>query len=109
MRLSPLDPSASGMYGAMAYAYFLMGRYDMASSCAERAVRDNSATLLAMCVLAASNALDGRLEAAQIGLGRALACRPDLRASNLRDLASFRRGEDLARFANGLREAGLPE
>ena len=36
MRLSPLDPSMYGMHGAMAYAHFLAGRYDMASSCAEK-------------------------------------------------------------------------
>ena len=34
---------------------------------------------------------------------------PDLRASNLRDFAPFRRAEDFAMFANGLRKAGLPE
>ena len=34
MRLSPFDPSMFSMHGAMAYAHFLAGRYDMASSCA---------------------------------------------------------------------------
>src|SRR5882757_5292291 len=41
MRLSPLDPSMSAMHGAMGYAHFLAGRYDMASSCAEKSMRDN--------------------------------------------------------------------
>lgn len=109
MRLSPLDPSMAGMHGAMAYAHFLASRYDMASSCAEKAMRDNPASLLAVCVFAASNALAGRLEPAQTGMAQALECSPDLRASNLKDLAPFRRAEDLARFANGLRKAGLPE
>jgi tetratricopeptide (TPR) repeat protein len=108
MRLSPLDPSASGMYGAMAYAHFLASRYDIASSCAEKAMRDNPASLLAMCIFAASNALAGRPETAQTGVGRALECSPDLRASNLRELTSFRRRDDLTKFANGLRKAGLP-
>lgn len=109
MRLSPLDPSVSGMHGAMAYAHFLASRYDMASTCSEKAMRDNPASLLAICVFAASNAFAGRLEPAQTGMARALECSPDLRASNLKDLAPFRRAEDLARFANGLRKAGLPE
>ena len=39
MRLSPLDPSAYAMHTAMAYAHFLAGRYDMASSCAEKSMR----------------------------------------------------------------------
>ena len=109
MRLSPLDPSMFGMHGAMAYAHFLAGRYDMASSCAERSLRDNPNFLLVICISAASNALAGRLGPAQSTMSRALECEPDLRASNLRDLAPFRRAEDFATFAKGLREAGLPE
>ena len=109
-RLSPLDPS---MYytiqSANAYAHFLAGRYDIAASCAENALRDNPVFLLSICMSAASNALAGRLETAQRAMLRALECRPNLRTSNLADLASFRRPEDLALFARGLREARLPE
>jgi TolB-like protein len=109
LRLSPLDPSMYGMQGAMAYAHFLANRYDMASSWAEKSMRDNPTFLLAVSVSAASNALAGRLEPAQKGIAQALECNPDLRVSNLRDLAPFRRAEDLATFAEGLRKAGLPE
>jgi tetratricopeptide (TPR) repeat protein len=109
MRLSPLDPSLYGMLGAAAYAHFLASRYDMASSCAEKAMRDNPTFLLAICISAASNALAGRLEQAQRGMARALECDPNLRASNLEDLAPFRLAKDFATFANGLRDAGLPE
>jgi TolB-like protein len=109
MRLSPLDPSVFSMHGAMAYAHFLASRYDMASSCAERSLRDNPTLPLVICISAASNALAGRLEPAQKAMARALECAPDLRASNLRDLAPFRRAKDFATFAKGLRIAGLPE
>ena len=109
MRLSPLDPSMFAMHGAMAYAHFLAGRYDMASSCAEKAMRDYPTFLLAICISAASNALAGRLEQAQETMSRALECDPDLRASKLKDLAPFRRAEDFAMFTKGLREAGFPE
>jgi TolB-like protein len=109
MRLSPLDPSMFGMHGAMAYAHFLESRYDMASSYAEKAMRERPIFLMGMCISAASNALGGRLEAAQKAMARALERNPDLRASNLRDLTPFRRAEDLATFAKGLRKAGLPE
>jgi TolB-like protein len=108
MRLSPLDPNTFGMHGATAYAHFLASRYDVASSWAEKAMRDNPTFLLAICISAASNALAGRLEPAQADMARALECDPDLRASNLEDLAPFRRAEDLATFAMGLRKAGLP-
>jgi hypothetical protein len=42
-------------------------------------------------------------------MARALELNADLRAANLGDLTPFRRAEDLAMFANGLRKAGLPE
>jgi hypothetical protein len=81
----------------------------MASSCAEKSMRDHPTFLLAICISAASNGLAGRLEQAQGGIARALECNPDLRASNLRDLAPFRLAKDFATFAKGLRKAGLPE
>jgi TolB-like protein len=109
MRLSPLDPSMYGMQGAMAYAHFLASRYDVASSCAEKGMRDNPNFLLTICIFAASKALAGQLEPAQKAMARALELNPDLRASNLRDLAPFRRAEDVATFAKGLRKAGLPD
>ena len=109
MRLSPLDPSIYAIHGAMACAHFLASRYGPASSWAEKSMRENPNFLLAICISAASDALAGRLEQAQGGLARALECDPDLHASNLRDLAPFRRAEDLATFAKGLRKAGLPE
>jgi hypothetical protein len=86
-----------------------LSAYDMASSCAEKATRDNPTFLLAMCTSAASNALAGRLEPAQKAMARALERSPDLRASSLINLTPFRRAEDLATFAKGLRNAGLPD
>lgn len=109
MRLSPVDPSQYGMLGAAAYAHFLAGRYDVASSCAEKSMRDNPTFLLSICSFTASNALAGRPGEARRGLALALECSPKLRASNLNDLAPFRRPEDVATFAKGLRQAGLPE
>jgi tetratricopeptide (TPR) repeat protein len=107
VRLSPLDPSMYSMQGAMAYAHFLASRYDESLSWAEKSMRDNPTFVLSICISAASNALAGRLEPAQRSIARALEFNPDLRASNLRDLAPFRRAEDLAMFAKGLRTAGL--
>ncbi len=109
MRMSPFDPLMYGIHGAMAYAHFLASRYDIASSYAEKAMRDNPTFLHSICISAASNAFAGRLEPAQKAMARALEFNPGLRASNLRDLAPFRRAEDLASFAKGLRKAGLPE
>jgi len=107
MRLSPLDPSTYAMHGAMAYAHFLKGRYDEASSCAESSLRFNPNFVLATCVSAASNAVAGRLDLARRAISRALERDPNLRATNLRDL--FHREEDFVTFAKGLRDAGLPD
>jgi len=107
MRLSPLDPSTYAMHGAMAYAHFLKGRYDEASSCAESSLRFNPNFVLATCVSAASNAVAGRLDLARRAISRALERDPNLRATNLRDL--FHREEDFVTFARGLRDAGLPD
>lgn len=109
MRLSPLDPSMSAMQAAAAYAHFLVSRYDAASSWAEKAMGDHPNFLLATCIYAASSALAGRLEQAQRAMERVHECDPGLCASNLKDLAPFRRAKDLAMFAKGLRKAGLSE
>jgi hypothetical protein len=74
LRLSPLGPFM-----------FLM---QAASSWTEKTTRDSPTFLLAMCISATSNALAGRLEPAQKVRARTLESDPDLRASNLRDLAS---------------------
>jgi TolB-like protein len=107
VRLNPRDPA--GVHGAAAYAHFLLGDYDSASAWAQTSMRDSPPFLLPICVYAASNALAGRLEPAQHGVELVLKHRPGLRISNLKDLASFRRGEDFALFSAGLRKAGLPE
>lgn len=109
VRLNPLDQSTYGGQGAMAYAHFIEKHFEIASSCAEAAMRDNPTFLLAICMFAASNALTGHIEPAQKALTRALEHKPDLRISNLGDLAPFRQAEHLALFAKALRMAGLPE
>jgi tetratricopeptide (TPR) repeat protein len=109
MHLSPLDPSMFGMQGAVAFAHFLAGRYDEASSWAERALRERPDFLLSVVAAAASNALAGRLEEAQKAIEHLRNLNPTLRISNLEDLTPFRKPEDLARLEDGLRKAGLPE
>ena len=109
VRLSPLDPQRYVTHGAVAYAHFLEGRYDLAAAAAEKALRDNSTYLVEICVSAASNALAGRPEPARTAVLRALECNPGLRVSNLGDLIPFRGSEQLAKLARGLRDAGLPD
>jgi TolB-like protein/DNA-binding SARP family transcriptional activator/Tfp pilus assembly protein PilF len=110
MRLSPLYPQIGRMQFATAHAHFFAGRYDMASSWAEMALRASPDAHQALRIAAASHALAGHLEQAQKALARLRQLHPALRVSNLRDTQGpHRRPEDLARFEEGLRMAGLPE
>jgi hypothetical protein len=60
-------------------------------------------------IAAASHALAGRLEEAQQTMTRLRQLDPALRVSNLKDQIPLRRSDDLARYEEGLRKAGLPE
>jgi TolB-like protein/Tfp pilus assembly protein PilF len=108
MRLSPLDPLMFGMQTAMAWAHFTAGRYDEASSWADRAMVEQSNCAPTLRIAAASNALAGRLEKAQKAMARLREYDPTLRVSDLKGL-SLRRADVLAKFVEGLRMAGLPE
>jgi TolB-like protein len=110
MRLSPLDPRLFAWQFHTAYAYLFTGRYDEAASWAARSLRYQPNHLAPMRILAASDALAGRLDEAQRAMTRLRLLDPALRISNLEDvLPPFRRAEDRAKLVEGLRKAGLPE
>jgi tetratricopeptide (TPR) repeat protein len=110
MRLSPLEPRTPGMQFAIAHAYFFAGRYDEAASWAAKALQARSDLQGALRIDAASNAFAGRLAQAGKSVARLLELYPTLRLSNVRDvLGPYRRSEDVAKYKEGLRRAGLPE
>jgi TolB-like protein/Tfp pilus assembly protein PilF len=109
MRLSPLDPEMYRMQAGTAMAHLLAGRFDTASSWAERAFRDLPSFLMVVGIIAASHALAGRTDQAEQAMLRIRQLDPMLRISNLADWLPFYRPQDLATFAEGLRKAGLPE
>ena len=110
MRLSPLvDPGMPGARIGIAYAHFLLGRYDEAASWAAMALQDNPEIQPALRIAAASNAMVGRPEQAHKALAQLRQLNPALRVSSLKALIPHRRAEDLARYEEGLRQAGLPE
>jgi hypothetical protein len=91
-------------------AHFVAGRYAEAASWAARSLRDQPDYLPPIRILAASNALAGRLDEAQKAVARLRQLDPSLRISNLEGvLPPLRRAEDRARYVDGLRKAGLPE
>jgi TolB-like protein/DNA-binding winged helix-turn-helix (wHTH) protein len=109
MRLSPLDPNAFSTQAGMASAHFFAGRYDEASSWAQRSLREQAGHTPPLRFLAASRALAGRLEDAHAAIARLRQLEPAFRISDLRDRIPLRRPQDLATLADGLRRAGLPE
>ena len=109
MRLSPLDPEMYRMQAGMAVAHLFAGRFDTASSWAEKAYRDLPSFLMVVGIIAASHALAGRTDEARRALHHLRQLDPALRISNLKDWLPIRRPEDLATFTDGLRRAGLPE
>ena len=108
VRLSPLDPLTSLAFALIGAGHFLAGRYDEASSWAEKGLKQANRAGAARCA-AASHALAGRLDQAQKAAARLRQIDPTFRVSDFRRMFPFRRPEDLARYEEGLRKAGLPE
>jgi tetratricopeptide (TPR) repeat protein len=98
------------MPSGTAHAHFFLGRYDEAASWAAMALRDNADYQPGLRIAAASNAMAGRREQADKAVARLRLLNPMLRVATLKDvLGPFRRAEDLLRYEEGLRRAGLPE
>jgi TolB-like protein len=109
MRLSPLDPLVHLAHSAMALGYFLLKNVDEASACAERALHLRSNWPPALRVLAMSNALAGREQAARQAMNRLRLIQPQLRVSNLHEQIFLHRPEHMAKYTEAMRQAGLPE
>ena len=110
MRLSPLDPWVTRMQVGTAHAHFFLGGYGEAASWAAMALQGNPDLQAVLRIDAASNAMAGRPEQAHKAVARLRQLNPALRVSNLKDvLGPYRHADDLSRYEEGLRQAGLPE
>jgi tetratricopeptide (TPR) repeat protein len=109
MRLSPVDSEMFRMQAGTAMAHLLAVRFDAASSWAEKAVSDLPSFLIAVAIVASSHALAGRMNEARQAMDHLRQLDPKLRISSIQDWLPFKRPEDFAMFADGLRRAGLPE
>ena len=109
LRLSPLDPSIFTPQTGMAFAHFLAGRNEEASSWAATAVRQQPNFLPAQRIMMACHAMSGRVEEARQACMLALQLDPTQRISGIKDRAPFRRAEDIERLAQAFRIAGMPE
>ena len=109
MRLSPLDPLMFSMQQVTALAHFIAGNNTDAALWAERAYREQPNSLATIRLLAASNALCGRLDEAQKAIAHGLRLDPNLRVATLKDRVGPYRPDDFVRYMHALRAAGLPE
>jgi adenylate cyclase len=109
-RLSPLDPLEWYRYLILANAHFAAGRYEEASACAGRALRDASKHAPVLRIKAAICGLLGRIDEGREWVARLLALDPQMTLSRMRILYHKRmQGPRLEAYLDGLRKAGLPE
>lgn len=109
MRLSPSDPLLVHTKNGNAWAHFVSDRYDEALSWAERALQENPHHKPALRVAAATKARLGTRQEARAVVKRLGQIDPAFRIGDVGIVAPFRRSEDLEKFQNSLREAGLPD
>jgi TolB-like protein len=110
IRLSPLDPFIfSSQHAGIAFAHMLMGRHEEAASWARLAMRGQPKSFFTNVVSASTEGLCGRLGDARTAMERVRQLDPTLRIANLHGLEPLRRSGDLALWAEGMRQAGMPE
>jgi tetratricopeptide (TPR) repeat protein len=109
IRLSPRDPLIFHTQSGTAWAHFFAGRYDDALSWAELALREGPNCKPALRISAASQALLGRIDDARMTIQRMSQLDPGFCIRDVRKVAPLRMPEHLARFEEGLRDAGLPD
>ena len=109
MRLSPLDPETYRIHAGIGLAHLYGRRFETAMSWAEKSVRALPGFLFALCILAASQAQAGQKEKARITMAEIRRLHPSFRIAGLLEWLPINRAEDRSTFAEGLRQAGLPE
>jgi tetratricopeptide (TPR) repeat protein len=107
LRLNPLDPRSYNAQAGLAYAHFLAGRNEDASSWAAAAIRLLPSFLPAQFILAACHAMSDRVEEAREVCARATQRDPTRRITGI--TALYRRREDIEKLAQAFRIAGMPE
>ena len=103
-RLSPFGPIMGEALSATAHAHFFAGQYEEACLWAERTRLESPNVLGGLRVLAASNALAGRSDRAQVAVAQLLRIDPVRRISNIWDVwGPYRHPEHIARYLEALK------
>jgi adenylate cyclase len=108
LRLSPFDPMAFNCEMGIGCAHFIAKRYDLAAQWQEKALMSKPNTAWIHRTLAPAYALAGELDKARESVGELVKGYPGIRLLDILQAMAFSK-EAMSRFAEGLRQAGLPE
>jgi len=109
LRLSPRDQFNFLWLYLMGFALFVAGRYQDALGCADKSLRENSSVAGTYRLRAACLSQLGRPDAAAGALADFLRLSPNSTISSTTTQVPLKRPEDLERYIESLRRAGLPE
>ncbi|MEO8311516.1 MAG: winged helix-turn-helix domain-containing protein [Caldimonas sp.] len=109
LRLSPIDPFAFLWIYLLGFAEFLLGRDQQALDLAERSLRDRPSFPGPHRIRAACLSQMGRIDEARRSIEQYLRLAPNATLRNLRAQVPLRHDADYERYANALRQAGMPE
>jgi len=109
LRLSPIDKFSLLWIYLLGFASFLLGRNEEALDFAERSLRERASFPGPYRIRAACLAQLGRTDEARKSIDQYLRLAPNATIKNLRSQVPLRRDADYERYANALRQAGMPE
>jgi adenylate cyclase len=109
IRLSPRDQFCFLWIYLLSFAAFMAGRYEEALDHADRSLRQNSNVPGPYRLRAACLSQLGRMEEARAALTDFLRLVPTATITSMRAQVPLKHAEDFERYANALRQAGLPE
>jgi len=109
IRLNPLDPLIFLPLLGTACGHLFSGNDKEATVWAERAIQERPKSIIGLRLAAACFALGGRPDEARKSAALLSELAPNFCISQVRSLFPLRRLEDLAKYSEGLRLAGLPE
>jgi len=108
-RLSPRDPRAWVSEWTRAFAYFVLQRYEEASTWAKKSLARNRRSGRALRLLVASLGRLGDRKQAASTIRQLLEVEPELTITKVRRVCSHWPDSIWGRYSEGLRLAGLPE
>jgi TolB-like protein len=109
MRLNPLDPLLYRVQALLSHAHFFSGHDDEALSWAEKAFLAQPSFVPSAGIAAACYTKASRIADAKRIVARMLQASPEMRISNFPVLRALRRQEDVVRYRDELRKAGLAD